>query len=563
MSRVGFLIKAAAILYIASIVKSRGTSKRPSIGICLIILYILQKVYELGCWKYKSNNPNIKILFYKPFTGSLLWSIKNTQHHFHRKYTKECHRIISETKDKIVIYGYIAVNDYPNFLHHIYDPKMIKYIFEDHFEDYIKGPPVHDTFEELFGDGIFAVDPPEWKFHRKVASRMFSMNNLKTYMFDCAMENTNILIHKMNELAGNNNENVLDMFELFGRYTLQSFIQSAFGAKLPIIESLPNTHPFCSAFDSLVLECQDRMFDVFWKLKRYFKIGHREGRCIPFHTKVLNDFCNEIIDDRNKKQNIMDEYGEKYDLLSLFMKHGGMQNRQLDKKGIRDITMNFVIAARDTTRILLSWFFYEVTQPENEAVLESIYNEIDSHKNDKLIYEDCVPYMGGVNAKSNVKRKYQYLEAVLCEILRLHPPVPFLVRFCNKNGIKIPYKTFDGKDRMLYLNKGDGVEVYTCAYLRMKEFWGTNGRDPNKINVDNFYKYGIHSYDAYTFPVFNLNPRSCLGKTSALLQAKILAISIIRTYYIEPCKNQDVMASVSPILVMKDGFKIRIKPRNQ
>ena len=54
------------------------------------------------------------------------------------------------------------------------------------------------------------------------------MRNLKDYMFDCAVENTQILIDKMNELSGDNRAS-MDMFELFGRFTLQSFIQSAFG----------------------------------------------------------------------------------------------------------------------------------------------------------------------------------------------------------------------------------------------------------------------------------------------------------------------------------------------
>ena len=43
----------------------------------------------------------------------------------------------------------------------------------------------------------------------------------------------------------------------------------------------------------------------------------------------------------------MDESGsEKHDLLTLFMKHGGVQKKQLKQNEIRDITMNFVIAAR-------------------------------------------------------------------------------------------------------------------------------------------------------------------------------------------------------------------------
>ena len=117
--------------------------------------------------------------------------------------------------------------------------------------------------------------------------------------------------------------------------------------KITIIESLPEKHQFCAAFDRLIRLCEDRTIDVFWRWKKYFKIGQRERIDIPHDTKVLDDFAVKIINDRNKKQNIVDESGsEKHDLLSLFIKHGGVQKKELKQQEIRDITMNFVIAAR-------------------------------------------------------------------------------------------------------------------------------------------------------------------------------------------------------------------------
>ena len=176
---------------------------------------------------------------------------------------------------------------------------------------------------------------------------MFSMRNLKDYMFDCAIENTDILTNKMVELSGDDHNQMMDVFELFGRFTLQSFIQSAFGERLPIIECLPAKHEFCSAFDQLLTVLQLRTIDPMWKTKRYFGLGQRERVNIPYCTKVLDDFAMQIITDRNKKQNIVDETGsDKHDLLTLFMKHGGIEKKDLNNKSIRDISMNFVIAAR-------------------------------------------------------------------------------------------------------------------------------------------------------------------------------------------------------------------------
>ena len=55
------------------------------------------------------------------------------------------------------------------------DPEVVRFVFETKFASFKKGERIQAEGEELFGDGIFVADPPRWNFHRKVASRMFSM----------------------------------------------------------------------------------------------------------------------------------------------------------------------------------------------------------------------------------------------------------------------------------------------------------------------------------------------------------------------------------------------------
>eukprot|EP00483_Globobulimina_turgida_P012645 UN12668 len=145
------------------------------------------------------------------------------------------------------------------------------------------------------------------------------------------------------------------------------------------------------------------------------------------------------------------------------------------------------------------------------------------------------------------------------ETLRMYPPVTFLVRYAVKDTV-IPYQDFNGNNKRLQLFASEGVMVYTCAYLRLPQLWGPNADifDPSR------FVNGLNSYDMYKFPVFNVNPRLCLGETAAIMQAKVMAISILRKYEIVPQPNQDIInIPLAPILVMKqsDGFKIKIKPR--
>merc|ERR1712154_316536 len=153
-----------------------------------------------------------------------------------------------------------------------------------------------------------------------------------------------------------------------------------------------------------------------------------------------------------------------------------------------------------------------------------------------------------------------YLESVLMETLRMYPPVPFLVRHAVRNTT-IPYTDYNGNDKILKLSAKEGVFVYTNAYLRLPQLWGDNA---DKFDPSRFVN-GLNSYDMYKFPVFNINPRLCLGKTAAITQAKVMAICILRKYEIIPEPNQKMNIPLAPILVMEqsEGFKIKIKAKKQ
>eukprot|EP01084_Bolivina_argentea_P185524 319918_1 len=198
----------------------------------------------------------------------------------------------------------------------IYDPELVKIFFHDQFDIVRKTDRVRGPLYELLGDGIFASDPPRWRWHRKIASRIFSMRNIQDNIFGCGLKNAQILINKLNEFRENNAQ--IDIHDLLGRFTLQSFVESAFGEHLQLIESSPNSHPFNDAFDETLHLFMARYGDFFWKIKRYFKIGKREKIDIPKNIEIINDFMYSVINRRQNKKLIQDESGEKYDLLSLF-----------------------------------------------------------------------------------------------------------------------------------------------------------------------------------------------------------------------------------------------------
>merc|ERR1712048_927994 len=105
------------------------------------------------------------------------------------------------------------------------------------------------------------------------------------------------------------------------------------------------------------------------KIKESLNIGSE--RAVKKYNKIIMDFANEILDQR-QSQELMDECGDKFDLISLFLK----QDKTLSRTELKDIALNFIIAGRDTTRLLLSWCLYHLDR--NPDVKRKVYVEIDS-----------------------------------------------------------------------------------------------------------------------------------------------------------------------------------------
>eukprot|EP01084_Bolivina_argentea_P254630 428114_1 len=437
---------------------------------------------------------------------------------------------------------------YPAIL--LLDPKLIKLVFETQFEDFMKSEEIRLRLEPLLGDGIFSSDPPRWREHRKIGSKMFSMRNLKNYMFEVAKTGDIRLMNKIEQLRQKND--VIDIYNLFAVYTLDVFVEIAFGESLKIIESIPKPHPFSVAFDRALELIMWRFRNPLYGVFKYFQIGYEKGI-----TKCMNDI-NRFADDMIKsvgsnasntgKTGQLSDIGsnEKVTLLSLFMKH----DPKLTTKDLRDIAMNFIIAGRDTTRITLSWFFYELSLECNKEVKRKVLEEVDNFymNEEELTYENIQNHYD--DDKKSVSY-FKYTEACLLETLRLHAAVPILGRFAVRD-VQLP-----GTEGHI-IKKGTNVNINTYVHGRNTNVWGA---DAAVFKPERFISKGLNTFEPHVYPAFNLSPRLCLGRHVALMEAKLVAIRFLRKYEFEHIKEHKVEITLTLVLNMANGFKVRVTPR--
>jgi hypothetical protein len=125
---------------------------------------------------------------------------------------------------------------------------------------------------------------------------MFSSRQLTDHMMEVFREHAQLVLAKLDQLK---EFDVIDMQDLFYRYTLDSICQIAFGINIHSLASDATKQPaFATAFDAAQETSALRWFapPVVWRFKKLFGIGC-EG-AMPQHIKVINEFVYDVVKQR-------------------------------------------------------------------------------------------------------------------------------------------------------------------------------------------------------------------------------------------------------------------------
>ncbi|KFK39340.1 hypothetical protein AALP_AA3G231500 [Arabis alpina] len=155
-----------------------------------------------------------------------------------------------------------------------------------------------------------------------------------------------------------------------------------------------------------------------------------------------------------------DEEHQRTDMMDVLLAAYGDENAEfkITMNHVKSFFVEFFIGGSDTSMQTIQWTMAEIIN--NSSVLERLRDEIDSFVGKtRLIQETDI---------SNLP----YLQAVVKEGLRLHPPSPLVVRMfqksCEIKGFYIPEKTT--------------LVINTYALMRDPDSW----EDPNEFKPERF-----------------------------------------------------------------------------
>ncbi|GLJ31525.1 hypothetical protein SUGI_0632750 [Cryptomeria japonica] len=401
------------------------------------------------------------------------------------------------------------------------NPANVEHILKTRFEIYPKGDYNRLVMNDLLGDGIFNADGEAWKFQRKVASYEFNTRSLRDFIAETVNGEVVQRLLPLLRKAALQGKSSLDMQDVLKRFAFDNICKVAFGADPACLDiSLPQSH-FMEAFDTATYLTAERFFTplpISWKLKRLLNVGSE--RHLSQAIRSVHLFAEDLMKRRNKELSLSSA-AEPEDLLSRFLSLHRSSEGESYGDFVRDIVISFILAGRDTTSAALTWFFWLLSShPHVEKNIELEVKRVIAARDEissGFSYEEL--------------KEMNYLQASLCESMRLYPPVPSDSKEALQDDV-LPDGTI--------VSKGTRVTYHPYAMGRMESIWGA---DCLEFKPERWLKKGDNgslvcvAENAFKYAVFQAGPRICLGKEMAFTQMKCIVASVITEFRLDVDPN--------------------------
>lgn len=415
------------------------------------------------------------------------------------------------------------------------NPLNVEYMLKTNFINFPKGKPFTEILKDFLGFGIFNVDGEMWHAQRKLASHQFTSRLLKEHVEITVKEAMKSKLFVLLDSFAESDV-MVDLQEVLRRFGFDvvcKFVLGFYPCCLGDSGSFSREVPILKAFDTAGMISAKRgaiPISAVWKLKKLLGIGSE--KVLKDSVKEIHEYIIEIVHERKKKL-MMNKCDQNRDLLSKMIIDG------LSEDLIRDMLISFIMAGRDTTSSAMTWLFYALSR--NAGVEQRLVNEIQSKFN---------------NEEIDGFKEMKYLQACICETMRLYPPVSWDSKHALHDDV-LP----DGTP----VNAGDRVTYFPYGMGRMESIWGADRLD---FKPDRWFEHTpgerrdtLKDVSPYKYPVFHAGPRVCLGKGMANAQMSYVVASIINRYEIRAVGSEEAL--YLPLLTahMNGGFNVLIRRR--
>ncbi|KAI8336924.1 cytochrome P450 [Blakeslea trispora] len=338
---------------------------------------------------------------------------------------------------------------------------------------------------DFSGNGLFTsdTDDKEWELAHKLLMPAFSPRAIKAYQTDMG----NIAIETIKVLEKYSPNDKVDILTWCTNLTFETIGRVGFGYSFDLMDIDKPAHPFIDAMSYGLNNALYRALEpsILKKLPLNSNYKWEEG------NHLMRSIVEQVIKERRASANVNDA---PKDLLGYMLHACDENNLKLTDENIRDQVVTFLIAGHDTTANTLAWVLYELSQ--NPQVETEVLREIANAG----ISSDVLPTVEQISS-------LKYLDRLLKETLRLHPPLRAISKLCIKDCV-VPggYKIRKGQICAISIaNMHTNPKVYP---------------EPLIFNPDRFLPEEEQKRSRFSWLPFSTGPRACIGMAFALQEAK-------------------------------------------
>jgi cytochrome P450 len=378
-------------------------------------------------------------------------------------------------------------------------PEAVRFVLASHFDHFSWGEGWPATFQTLLGESLFVQDGEEHRRNRRLLMPAFHGKALVGYF------------NAMDTIMRRYLERWLDQGE-FDWFTENKQLTFDIAAQTMLgVPSGPAVARLSSLFTTLT--------NGFFVLGRSRLPWTKFGKALAARDELLA-FIEGVIEERRATPT--------NDALSMLLEARDEDGNGLSQREITVQCMLLLFAGHETSTSMLTTLALELAR--NPEVLARARAE-----------QAALAARGPLSLEQ--LGQMPYLEQVLREVERLHPPVP--------GGFRGVVKPFEY-----------GGYVVPSGYRVQYSILGTHHtpavyQDSERFDPDRFAPgREEHKTQPFSLIAFGGGPRICLGMAFAQMEMKLLAAHLLREYRWDLLPGQDLDLSLIPTRRPKDNLRV-------
>ncbi|XP_024943138.1 probable cytochrome P450 6a13 [Cephus cinctus] len=416
------------------------------------------------------------------------------------------------------------------------DPKLIKHII---VKDYVhfqgRGIAMNENVDPLCAN-LINLWGPKWRVLRTKLTPAFTSVKIRN-MFDLIAESSQKYKEFVCKYA--DHEEIVEFRDLTAKFTTEVIATCCFGLETNTIQDED------SEFRAVCRKVLDPSLIIALKrLVRMYMPGIFEWLEMSLNPPDVTAYFMNVVKDMIKYREHSNVFRHDFMQLLVQIKNQKRMNDEdfkeeeeklIDDKVIAAQAYIFFLAGFETSSTTMSFAMYELAS--NPKIQEKLYQEIETtlKKYGRLSY-DAVSEM-------------EYLDRVIRETLRKHPPVGMVPRMCNKS-YRIP-----GTETIIETGTKVLVPIYAIHHDPIYY------PEPEVFDPDRFLEENRKTRESCTFLPFGEGPRICIGTRFAYTQTKAGLVALLSSYKVLPSSKMNSPIKYDPtanILTSKSGIWLKM-----